>query len=171
MMPGLRIGFLAAPAAIGRSILQAKHITDISSSGLIQRAFDYYLKTERWKEHLESMRQLFAGRCRAVLRSADNFLSDGGFTWRPPSGGLNLWLTLPKNISAAALYGKAARKGVLITPGNVFKAGLHSYDSNIRISIAAASEQEIPLGISILAESAANLLKNRTDSPVMHPLM
>jgi len=38
-MPGLRLGFMVVPSSLKSYIIEAKHATDISTSGLIQRAF------------------------------------------------------------------------------------------------------------------------------------
>ena len=59
LMPGLRIGFLSAPDKIYRDILQAKHLTDISSSGLIQRAFYRYLTSGNWNVHVRLMMDIY----------------------------------------------------------------------------------------------------------------
>ena len=37
-MPGLRLGFMISPSNISGDILEAKHATDISTSGLIAKS-------------------------------------------------------------------------------------------------------------------------------------
>lgn len=41
IIPGLRIGFILVPSPLSTAIMNSKHHTDISSSGLIQRTLVY----------------------------------------------------------------------------------------------------------------------------------
>ncbi len=157
IMPGLRIGFLLSPAPILRSMLQAKHMTDISSSGLLQRAFTLYLQSGAWEEHLAYRRELYRRRSQVCLDALTS-LKSLGFRFTPPQGGVHFWLTLPEGLSARALFRQAAARGVLCAPGNVFRSGNRDYDDHIRISTAAAGEGEIRRGIHLLAETAAAML-------------
>ena len=52
-MPGVRIGFITLPNKLFKEIIKAKHTTDVSSSGYLQRAFDLYLRKGYWKTHIE----------------------------------------------------------------------------------------------------------------------
>lgn len=57
-MPGLRLGFIIAPERLVSSFLKAKYVTDLSTSGLMQRAFDLYLRENIWKNHIEEIKQV-----------------------------------------------------------------------------------------------------------------
>jgi 2-aminoadipate transaminase len=152
LMPGLRIGFLSAPGSIARNILQAKHLTDIASSGLIQRAFDAYLRSGEWESHLEYIRSLFQLRHALLVKAVSTFFP-GGFSGTVPKGGFNLWVPLPQGISAADIFRASSAKGVLCTPGNVFRTGTMDHDDHIRLSIAALSEDKIDEGVRIIAQT------------------
>ena len=52
-MPGLRLAFLVIPKTLYNDVLSAKHISDISTSGIIQRAFEIYLTGEGWSKNLK----------------------------------------------------------------------------------------------------------------------
>ncbi len=170
IMPGLRIGFLLSPAPILRKMLQAKHMTDISSSGLLQRAFELYLRSGAWEEHLAYRRKLYESRFRVCLDALSS-LESLGFRFTPPEGGVHFWLTLPEGLSARALFRKAAAGGVLCTPGNVFRTGNRDYDDHIRISTAAAGEEDIRRGIHLLAETAASMMHPGSDIHHRSPIL
>ncbi|WHH58436.1 PLP-dependent aminotransferase family protein [Petroclostridium sp. X23] len=164
LMPGLRIGFLITPPEIFQKILQAKHTTDISSSGLIQRAFDLYLRKGIWGSHLEYMKQIYKDRYQKMLDKII-CLENIGVRIHKPNGGLNFWLTLPKNVSATKLYYECAKHDLLLIPGRIFYTSeSNSNDSHIRISYAAVYPEQIEPGIDILY-NCINKMLNKTDEP------
>ncbi len=170
LMPGLRIGFLTAPKALFRDILQAKHLTDITSSGLIQRTFNQYLRSGVWEEHLRQIRAVYRTRYTAMLQSINTLLPTS-IGSDPPEGGFNFWIRLPAGVSASELYLAAAREGVLCTPGNVFRAGQRSFDDHIRLSIAAVHQETIAEGIQILSDTISQLPQEENRNEFLSPLM
>ncbi len=170
LMPGLRIGFLTAPKPIARSILQAKHLTDIASSGLIQRAFDLYLRSGEWETHLEQIRSLFQYRHRLLLRSVGNHFGSRAIE-HPPAGGFNLWLRLPGHAGGTELYRRALAKSVAVTPGILFSTNGMQYDEYIRLSIAAVAEEHIDPGIALLAEAVRELGRAGNPGTTLSPMM
>ena len=162
LMPGLRIGFLIAPAEVFKRILQAKHTTDISSSGLIQRALDLYLKKQIWGKHLAYMKGIFQDRYRKILQETMK-LEDIGIKRYRPAGGLNLWLTLPEGISGTRLYQACAKRDVLLIPGKIFYVDNDpANDQKIRMSFAAVYPDQIEKGIEVV-HHCMEQLKNKTE--------
>lgn len=156
IMPGLRVGFLASPASHARSILQAKHLTDIASSGLIQRAFCQYISSGEWEGHLERLRTLFRYRHGLLVNAVTRLLGSPALEAVPP-GGFNLWVRLPDGVKASEVYKGALKENVLVTPGDVFRVGKVSHDDHLRLSIAAVPEELIEKGIEILSHVIAEL--------------
>lgn len=56
-MPGLRLGFMALPASIHRKLKKIKKTTDISTPGIIQRGFSYYLNSYNWMEYYSRLKK------------------------------------------------------------------------------------------------------------------
>ncbi|MDK2799395.1 MAG: hypothetical protein PWP27_2448 [Clostridiales bacterium] len=167
LMPGLRIGFLITPAEIFKDILQAKHTTDISSSGLIQRAFDLYLKKGVWGRHLEYMKGIYQERYKAMIQEVD-ILKEIGVSYDKPGGGLNLWLTLPEEVSATQLYYECGKKDVLLIPGKIFYVkNTNDSDRNIRISFAAVYPKQIEKGVKVIYNCIAKL-QNNTEKHIVY---
>ena len=75
LMPGLRLGFAVLPKKIRKSILEAKYITDLSTSGFIQKAFDRYLRKNLWEEHIQTLRSFGKRRYQAALKAADRYFA------------------------------------------------------------------------------------------------
>ncbi|HYE84422.1 MAG TPA: PLP-dependent aminotransferase family protein [Clostridia bacterium] len=148
-MPGLRVGYLIIPGSIKEKVMSMKHITDISTSGLMQRVLDLYLRSGIWNKHLEYMKKEYSVRYYEAVRSVKKYLRGASFT--QPYGGLNLWVKLPERIGASELHSRCRDRNVLFTPGTVFIKGAEG-EGHIRISFAGTGLEQITKGISIIGQ-------------------
>ena len=148
-MPGLRVGYLIIPESIKEKVMGIKHITDIYTSGLMQRVLDMYFRKGIWSKHLEYMKREYSIRYFEAVRAVRKYLRGASFT--QPYGGLNLWVRLPEGISAGELFERCRDRKVIFTPGTVFIKG-EAGDKHIRISFAAAGTGQIAEGISIIGK-------------------
>ena len=64
-------------------------------------------------------------------------------------GGYYIWLKLKKAVPDICVLEAAVQFGILITPGQVYGAG----DGYMRLSYASIEEEQIPEGISRLAQA------------------
>lgn len=146
-MPGLRVAFLIIPQHIKKIIASAKHMTDISTSGFMQRVLDLYLSRNILDEHIRYMKKEYGIRYLEAVRACKKYLR--GATFSQPNGGLNLWIKLPAEVPSGLLSEKCREKKVLITPGTAFLTGGEG-ESYIRISFAGVEEADITQGIAII---------------------
>ncbi len=156
-MPGLRLGFLVIPTKYCYQILTAKHASDISTSGLIQRVFDLYLKKGIWKKRIEYMKSIYKERFDIMQDSLKKYMLKETIEHVFPKGGLNFWFGLPEGYSSNQLYNKAAQENVLILPGSIFFPS-RKYSRYFRLSIAALEPNEIELGIQKLSRITKDFL-------------
>ncbi len=140
-MPGLRLGFMAAPKRLGQELVVAKHITDISTSGLIQRAFDLYLRRGLWKKQIESMRRIFKERYDAAVKAIDTYLPADCF-YHQPEGGLNFWIEMPAYLNSDSFAQFALSNGIEIVPGSAFFFA-QGKSNCFRISVAGVYLEQI----------------------------
>jgi DNA-binding transcriptional MocR family regulator len=149
LMPGLRLAFMLAPQPLQPKLMAAKHIADISTSGLLQRAFDLYLRQGLWIRHLDYMKQCYLARYKQIVQAMRTSLPpQAGFS--SPGGGLCIWIEGHAGLSANRLYESCLKNGVIIAPGSHFFPD--NRDSNFfRLSFAALSEDAISQGIPIIA--------------------
>lgn len=164
LMPGLRLGLLVAPARLNHSLGAAKQFSDISSSGLLQRTLDLYLREEAWQVHLQKLRQIYSARYQRAEAEIKEHLPQLRFT--PPGGGLHLWLQLPQGMDGDELYRHCLREEVLITPGSFFSPS-DSYRQYFRLSYAAVTPEEISRGI----ETMGKILTQADSPPTIQPLL
>ncbi|AOT72685.1 PLP-dependent aminotransferase family protein [Geosporobacter ferrireducens] len=159
-MPGLRLGFLVLPEKTYHRILAAKHASDISTSGLIQRAFDLYLRKGIWKRHIHFMEHIYKERFEIMDLAIRKHILPYGVTYNPPLGGLSFWLCLNENFSTNQLYNIAAKKNILMVPGAVFFVG--QKDSNcFRLSTAAVYPEQIEPGMIALSEAIREYIEKK----------
>lgn len=151
-MPGIRIAFLVAPEMIGRRILSAKHISDISTGGLMQRAMDLYLRNRKWENHIELMWNIYRERYERLI---ELLMEERSFVkFIKPQGGLYLWLET--DVDASMLYNAALKKGVSISAGSVFYQDGRA-TNQFRLSLAGVELDEIDKGIHLLKEAYDNV--------------
>jgi DNA-binding transcriptional MocR family regulator len=148
-MPGLRIGFLTVPKDLLTSIIKAKHTSDISSSGFLQRAFDLYLRKGYWQKHIENIKRVYAKKYNTMTEELKK-LNKYNISFHNPKGGLSLWIRLPEEIDAIDLYNECIKSNLAVVPGKIFFVDDSLYSNYIRVSFSAVSDEEIVQGISIL---------------------
>lgn len=155
-LPGLRMGFLLPPAAARQKILAIKASTDLQSNPLMQEALARYLAAGAAQAHAKRMRKIYAERQRAILQALKAGLPSGCAVERP-SGGLNLWLSLPKGADTRELYFQSVRRGVATVPGEVFYASDPAL-TTLRLSFGLVPPQQIGEGVRRLCAMVEALL-------------
>lgn len=169
-MPGLRLGFMVVPSELMGNLLAAKHITDISTSGLIQRAFDLYIRKGYWDKHFKFMYEIYRERYVKTINSLDRMLPQN-CSFTKPGGGLNLWLGLPYGFPVNTLVNRAASHDIVFAPGRIFYSGSSPQTlNNIRLSFAAVYTEQIEAGIERLC-SLINQLQSAAYSKRNVPIL
>ena len=113
--------------------MEAKYTTDISTSGFIQRALEYYLREFGWGEHAAQARRYGGEKYRKMLSAARKYLSDVA-KYGQPNGGVSLWVELPVGVGAEALCSRMLEKNVILTPA----VSMISAARKIAISVSAS---------------------------------
>ncbi|WP_035172806.1 MocR-like pyridoxine biosynthesis transcription factor PdxR [Caldanaerobius polysaccharolyticus] len=152
-MPGLRLAFLSLPQKLSGEVIAAKHITDISTAGLTQRAFDLFLRKGLWKKNLEYIKKIYRSQMMYVCEKLKLIKE---IQFEKPRGGLYLWLQLPEGYSSVVFYSICLRNNLLIAPGSLFYPDYND-DTHFRLSFASLSREEINRGIDMLGESIKEL--------------
>lgn len=157
LMPGLRMGFLIIPCTLLSEFTKTKQTTDISSSGLMQRALELYFSKGKWEEHIHYMQEIYRGKYEYMLSRLEP-LTTYGIQFEKPDGGLCFWLRLSTHLSSEKLQAACFQAGLVILPSPVFFTHLdHLKDSYIRLSFAACSIDEIQKGMLILESCVKKL--------------
>ena len=156
-MPGLRLAFMVIPRAIYNEVLSAKHISDISTSGLIQRSFDVYLSSGKWKKNLEYISIEYMNRFTVMVESIKEYIPKD-IKYILPKGGLNFWFSLPDGYSSNELYKKCLQNNLSIAPGSAFNVN-QTDNEHFRLSVASLDCDEIRVGINKLSQIIVEFLE------------
>ncbi len=162
-MPGVRIGFITLPNKLFKEIIKAKHTTDVSSSGYLQRAFDLYLRKGYWKSHIEKIKKVYSEKYNIMVKELDK-LNDYGISYVKPNGGLSIWVKLPKEIDAIELYNECGENNLAIVPGKVFFVDESIYSNYIRLSFGAVDNDKIIEGLRILENIISKPFKDKNNN-------
>ena len=150
LAPGLRLGYIVAPAAIAPKLLQAKQAADLHSPSFNQRMVAEVLKDGFLDRHVPKIRALYKAQRDAMLAALQREMAGLDLTWNSPDGGMFLWARLPAGLNAVDLLPKAVDRGVAFVPGAAFYAD-GADERTLRLSFVTATEQQIDTGIAALA--------------------
>ncbi|MFD8952740.1 PLP-dependent aminotransferase family protein [Streptomyces xanthophaeus] len=145
MAPGLRLGWLRAPAALRRHAVVAKQAADLHTSTVDQLAAAHYLGTADLDAHIAKVRTAYRDRRDALLTGLGDALPAGS-TWNRPEGGMFVWARLPEGHDATALLSAAISRQVAFVPGSPFFAA-HPDPRTLRLSFTTHTPQEIKEGL------------------------
>lgn len=150
LLPGLRIGWVAAPAPVLERLQALKQIEDHGSSPLLQAALHAFLEDGGLESHLRRVRPAYRERMQIMLDGMQAHFPEG-VGWTRPEGGLFLWVTLPDGLDGDDLFVAARERQVLISRGDLF----HSDGSGrnaFRLTYASVQPAQICSGIATLGE-------------------
>ena len=150
LAPGLRLGYLVAPAQVMPKLLQAKQAADLHSPGFNQRMVAQVLQGGFLERHVPTIRALYRSQRDAMLAALEREMQGLGLTWNAPDGGMFLWARLPEGMDAAALLPHAVERGVAFVPGAAFYADAADRRT-LRLSFVTATPQQIASGMAMLA--------------------
>lgn len=148
LSPGLRIGWLASPAAFVLPVESLKERCDLHSPHGPQMATVQVMADGFLDAHLRDLRALYRARRDAMLAAIEAEFPPMVRHARP-EGGFFVWCTLPAGVDAAALLPGAARRRVAFVPGAGFHAGGGRADT-MRLSFSGLPPDLIREGVARL---------------------
>jgi DNA-binding transcriptional MocR family regulator len=153
LSPGLRVGWMIAPAELLAKATMCKQFSDAHTSTFAQATADQYLKAGRMPATLAHVRQVYAERALAMGNALRKDLGDA-ISFVQPQGGLFVWARLTgaggKLKDGAELARRAIEKGVAFVPGVPFYASNPDL-ATLRLSFATVDVAKIEEGVARLA--------------------
>ena len=149
--PGLRLGFVVAPALIRQWLVLAKQGVDLHSSTFNQALASEYLAGGYLKKQLPKIVELYRPKQEAMLKAMDEFF-DPRFKWSQPEGGMFIWAEGPKNLNMDKVYLKAIESNTAFVPGKYFYPHIGDGINTMRLNYTMSSEEQIRSAIQKLAE-------------------
>lgn len=151
LAPGLRVGWMVAPAAIVPAVVRLKQSRDLHTSSLAQWMAHDVLGDETFLAgHRRTLATLYAEREDAVATALADALGDR-IEFARPDGGMFLWARLP-GVDTTALLPKAAANGVAFVPGGAFHLDGGGAD-RARLSFATLRADQVAEAVHRLSVS------------------
>ncbi|MBB3140253.1 aminotransferase-like domain-containing protein [Halomonas organivorans] len=113
----LRVGFIAAPPALLKPLVDVKMLSNIATSPFAEQWVATLLRNGSYRRLTDRLCQRLSRRMITALELAHT----GG--WEPyamPRGGMFLWARHPDVASSRELVASAGRRGIRLSPGDVF---------------------------------------------------
>ncbi len=155
LSPGLRIGWMIAPAELLTNAVMCKQFSDANTSTFAQATASEYLKAGRMPATLANVRKVYAERAAAMGQALKRELGDA-IEFTQPQGGLFFWARLTgangKMSDANAFAKKAIEQLVAFVPGAPFYAS-NPDASTLRLSFATADVAKIEEGVARLGKA------------------
>ncbi len=150
LAPGFRVGWIIGHPLILDKIVMAKQTADICTSTFVQKVIARYMQKGLLEKNLEKTIALYRSR-RTLMVSCFRKYMPAGVRWTEPQGGLFLFVTLPGNIDATAIFNKAIEKNVAFVTGSTFFCN-DTGRNTMRINFSFSNEEQIETGVQRLAE-------------------
>jgi 2-aminoadipate transaminase len=150
LAPGLRLGWIVAPAEVISKLVQLKQGADLHTSTFNQMVAYEVARDGFLDEHVKTIRQVYRERRDVMLKALEeNFPPE--VTWTHPHGGLFLWVTMPEGVNCNEMLNDAVREHVAFVPGDCFYPREGEGLNNMRLNFSNATPDQIREGIRRLA--------------------
>jgi GntR family transcriptional regulator/MocR family aminotransferase len=164
LAPGIRIGFIVASAEIVREARALRRLMLRHPAANNERSTALFLAMGYHDALLRRLRQAYAERSALMAQALREHLPGVAFSTVP--GASSFWLRFDPCVDTRALAQVAARRGVLIEPGDVFFA--HDAEASrhyARLGFASIAPERIEPGLSELAAACAELVPASPQEP------
>jgi 2-aminoadipate transaminase len=148
--PGLRVGYLLAPADLVTR-LEALAVQTYLTPALLPQATAYeFVARGLLEPNIERVVGLLRERRDAMLSALEEQLPEGA-SWSRPEGGYFTWLDFPDGTDAAELLARGEEHGVTFVPGRDFFPPGRGGERSARLAYSYVSPDEIRSGVARLA--------------------
>ncbi|RUX04879.1 PLP-dependent aminotransferase family protein, partial [Mesorhizobium sp. M8A.F.Ca.ET.059.01.1.1] len=145
-VPGLRIGYLAAPDRYVAAVANRHLVSNWMATPMVAEIATKWvtdgtaMELVRWQRAALRRRQDIAGE---VLAGVD---------YRARRDGLHIWLQLPADRSEESFVAQARLQGVAIAPGTSFRISDAPWHPAVRISLGSTTEGELRAGLGVVTK-------------------
>jgi 2-aminoadipate transaminase len=157
LAPGLRLGWIVAPASVIQHCVMVKQGMDLHTSSFVQMVAYEVAKDGFLTEHVRQIRDVYRER-RDIMLAAMSEHFPPGVRWTTPQGGLFLWVTLPEELDSTAVLEEAINHKVAFVPGATFYPDGNTRN-NFRLNFSNAQPEQIREGIARLGQVLHNVIE------------
>lgn len=169
LVPGFRIGWLAALRDVVERLALVKRTADFQTPLPLQAAIASFLRAGADREARRARAWEVEVRREAMAAALARDLPDVSW-WGGEPGSAIFWLHLPKGVSGRRVAEAAAARGVAVAAGADFDVDGRDR-GNLRLSVSRVDRDAIGEGIEILAEAVKEETRARAQSTVAAPVV
>lgn len=153
LVPGLRMGYIAASQTLVNRLAREKQFMDLHSNNIAQWMVRMFLADGLLADHLTLVRREYKKRrdsaAKALQRLCGNYID-----FSLPAGGFYFWCKMKNSGSTRRLLHEAAKNGVSFMPGEAFYT-VSAQDKELRLCFTMHNEKVLTEGIQRLAKTLA----------------
>jgi GntR family transcriptional regulator/MocR family aminotransferase len=154
LFPGLRIGYLVAPASLVRIFARAKWLADRQTPIIEQRALTDFINEGHLERHLRRMRALYDRRRQALVQALQNHFGDR-VTIMGANAGMHLMIKLSAKLHDDEIERRARLAGVGLVSARLYYLGKNRGDEFV-LGYSGLSERKIREGVRRLARAISS---------------
>ena len=153
--PGLRLGYIVGPKALICELRALRRLMLRHPSAFIQRSFALFMSLGHYDALLRRRWAACRERMQVLQAALEKHIPEVSYV--PVVGGASCWVSGPEWLDARELAGAAAKRGVLIEPGDVFFTSDKPQQRHLRLGITSIAVGRIDEGIRELGEAMRGL--------------
>jgi len=146
--PGLRLGYIVAPAELVRELRGLRRLMVRHPSAFIQRAFALFIALGHLDAMVRKQTVVYRQRASALNEALTRHLPE--FSVEPSQGGSSLWVRGPNGFDSRVFAERLERVGILIEPGDVFFREPAPREF-FRMGLSAINTERIEPGVEAMA--------------------
>src|SRR6478672_498712 len=147
--PGVRVGYLAGPAAEIAKLAKRANETYISPNMLAEAVVLELCRSGGLDRNIEFVKGALQARRDALVEALNEQIPEAEFV--VPGGGYFLWLDLAEGTDTSALLAEAKGEGVAFVAGPDFM--IDGGTNSLRLSFASVPPERIPEGVARIARA------------------
>ena len=155
LAPGLRLGFVAAPADLIAQLAAYRSHLDLQGDALLERTIAELLEGGLIQRHVRKVRRVYRSRLATIVAALRKHLA-GFLRFQEPSGGTAIWVRT-RDARTMVRWSRAAREhGVIFEPPGTFTLD-GTPEAGTRLGFAPLDEDEIGQAVKRLAAATSSL--------------
>lgn len=155
LMPGLRMGFMVAPAALIREARALRRLMLRHPPGNNQGVVALFLALGHHDTLIGRLHRSYRNRWTTMGKALDAHFP--GWAETPGFGGTSYWVKGPQWLDCNELASRALEEGIVIEPGDIYFSDPENHRNYFRLGFSSIAEERIEPGIERLAGIARTM--------------
>lgn len=150
LAPGIRVGYIVAPAPIIAKMTVGKQAADVHTPVFTQMLVDKWMNQCDIDAHIKNIRKIYGRKLNLMCDLIESELGDF-VKYVRPEGGLFVWCELPENVDMLTFVKECIANNVAVVPGTAFM--INDEETRcFRMNFSTPSDEKIVEGMKILGK-------------------